>query len=236
VNYQTKMKLMRWNRKPFITYALLGITGFMYIVQEVMGGSTNPRVLVLLGAKVNELIILGDWYRLITPMFLHIGITHLLFNVLILYFLGIQLESIFGHWRFFLLYLFSAIAGNAASFAFNQNISAGASTALFGLFGSTLVLGKLFPSNPQIRAMAKNFSLLIALNLLFGIFSPNIDMAGHVGGLLGGYLLAYALTAPRAWEINKQRQFVYALIYVGVVAVLIFIGYSRLVPITRLFN
>lgn len=235
MNYQTQMKLKRWNRKPFIAYGLLGITGFMYVIQELLGGSTNQWVLIQLGAKVNELIVLGDWYRLITPMFLHIGITHLLFNGLILYFLGIQLEHIFGHWRFLLLYVFSAIAGNAASFALNQSVSAGASTALFGLFGSTLVLGKLFPSNMQIGAMAKNFSLLIVLNLVFGMFSTGVDMAGHIGGLIGGYLLAYALSAPRAWG-NKKQQITYALLYVAVVAAFIIVGYLRYMPLTQFFN
>lgn len=235
MNYQTQMKLKRWNRKPFIAYGLLGITGLMYVLQEIMGGSTNQWVLIQLGAKVNQLIVLGDWYRLITPMFLHIGITHLLFNALILYFLGIQLEHIFGHWRFLLLYVFSALAGNAASFAFNTSVSAGASTALFGLFGSTLVLGKLFPSNMQIGAMAKNFSLLIVLNLVFGLMSPGIDMAGHVGGLIGGYLLTYAISAPRAWG-NKKQQITYAFIYVGVVLVFILIGYARYMPIAQFFN
>lgn len=208
----------------------------MYLLQEAMGGSTNQFVLVQLGAKVNELIVAGEWWRLFTPMFLHIGITHLLFNGLVLYFLGIQLEMVFGHWRFFLLYVLSALAGNAASFALNQSISAGASTALFGLFGSTLVLGKLYPTNPQIGAMARNFSLLIVLNLVFGILSPGIDMAGHVGGLIGGYLLAYALSTPSTYNNSKKNQIKYALLYVGVVLVFLIIGYSRLAPLSGLFS
>lgn len=227
MNAQMRITLQRWNRKPFVAYTLLGITGFMYVLQEILGGSTNQWTLIRLGAKVNELIVMGDWYRLFTPMFLHIGITHLLFNGLILYFLGIQLEMVFGHWRFFVLYVLSALAGNAASFAFNPAVSAGASTALFGLFGSTLVLGKLFPGNPQIGAMARNFSLLIVLNLVFGLFSTGIDMAGHVGGLIGGYLLAYALSAPRAWEKNRKRQIRFALIYAAVIVVFIGIGFMR---------
>lgn len=236
MNAQMRITLQRWNRKPFVTYGMLGITGFMYLIQEILGGSTNQWTLIRLGAKVNELIVMGDWYRLFTPMFLHIGITHLMFNGLILYFLGIQLEMVFGHWRFFVLYIFSALAGNAASFAFNPAVSAGASTALFGLFGSTLVLGKLFPGNRQIGAMARNFSLLIVLNLVFGMFSTGIDMAGHVGGLVGGYLLAYALSAPRAWEKNRKRQIMFALIYVAVILVFLAIGYMRYASIIQLFN
>lgn len=235
MNYKTQMKWRRFNRKPFVTYTLLGITALMFLFQEFLGGSTNTFVLVRLGAKVNELIVLGDWYRLLTPMFLHIGLSHLLFNGLVIYFLGIQLESVFGHWRFFLLYVLSALAGNATSFAFNTSISAGASTALFGLFGSTIVLGKLFPGQPQIRAMSKNFSLLIVMNLLFGLFSPGIDMAGHIGGLVGGFMISYALSAPGTWRRDKKQQAIYAVGYLVLIIVLFVIGVTRYVPLSVLF-
>lgn len=230
------MKLQRLNRTPFITYALIGITGLMFLLQEILGGSTNTYVLIRLGAKVNQLIILGDWYRLFTPMFLHIGLAHLVFNGIVIYFLGIQLEAIFGHWRFLLLYIFSALAGNAASFAFNTNISAGASTALFGLFGSTLVLKKLFPGNMSMDALAKNFSLLIVMNLVFGLFSSGIDMAGHVGGLAGGYILAFALSAPGVWHRNTKQQILFAVIFVISILLLLLIGVSRYIPISALFS
>ncbi|MDZ7835864.1 MAG: rhomboid family intramembrane serine protease [Alkalibacterium sp.] len=222
-------------KEPYIAYGILALTGLMFLLQEVLGGSTNQWVLVQLGAKVNELIVLGDWWRLITPMFLHIGLTHILFNALIVYFLGIQLETIFGHWRFLALYFLSGVAGNAMSFALNPSVSAGASTAIFGLFGSTLVLVKLFPGHPQIKAMAKNFTLLIVLNLVFGLFSPNIDMAGHVGGLVGGYVATFALSTPRAWRTTKKQQLAYGALYAGILILLLVIGYSRFVPILNLF-
>ncbi|MGO1589129.1 MAG: rhomboid family intramembrane serine protease [Alkalibacterium gilvum] len=235
MNYKTQLKIERWKQGPFITYSILAITGFMYLLQEILGGSTSQWVLIKLGAKVNELIVLGDWFRLITPMFLHIGLTHILFNVLIVYFLGIQLESIFGHWRFLLLYFLSGIVGNATSFAFNSSISAGASTAIFGLFGSTLVLVKLFPGQPQMKAMAKNFTLLIVLNLVFGIFNSGIDMAGHIGGLVGGYLAAFALSTPTAWRTDKKQQLMYASLLFIVFLVLIIIGYNKYIPILNFF-
>lgn len=236
MNYKTKLKIERWKKGPFMAYSILTVTGLMFLLQELLGGSTNTWVLVRLGAKVNELIVMGDWYRLITPMFLHIGLMHIVFNGLIIYFLGIQLESVFGHWRFLALYFLSGIAGNATSFAFNQSISAGASTAIFGLFGSTLVLVKLFPGHPQIRAMSKNFTLLIVLNLMFGILSPNIDMAGHLGGLAGGYLAAFALSTPTAWRSNKKQQIIYAALLIALIVLLIGIGYSRYLPIMTLFS
>lgn len=222
---QTKMKMRRWQRKPFVTYGLLGLTVFMFLLQTLRGGSQNPFVLYELGAKVNELIVLGEWWRLITPVFLHIGVEHILLNGLIIYFLGIQVEAIIGHWRYLLLYMLSAIAGNAASFAFNQSISAGASTALFGLFGATLVLPKLFPNNYQVKEMSKSFLLLIIINLVFGLFSNGIDMAGHVGGLVGGYLTMYALSAPKAWISGVKVQAKYGGIYIILLSIILIIGW-----------
>lgn len=226
MNPQMKMSLRRWQRKPYVTYGLMVVTIFMFFLQTISGGSENPLVLVQFGAKVNQLIIFGEWWRLITPVFLHIGFEHILFNGVLIYFLGIQVEDIFGHWRYFLLYILSALAGNAASFAFNQSISAGASTALFGLFGATLALPKLFPNNYSIKEMSKRFMALIIINLVFGIFSSGIDMAGHIGGIAGGYLLTYALSAPNAWVSGLKVQGKYAAIYLIALIILLVIGWQ----------
>lgn len=226
MNPQMKMSLRRWQRKPYVTYGLMVVTIFMFFLQTISGGSENPLVLVQFGAKVNQLIIFGEWWRLITPVFLHIGFEHILFNGVLIYFLGIQVEDIFGHWRYFLLYILSALAGNVASFAFNQSISAGASTALFGLFGATLALPKLFPNNYSIKEMSKRFMALIIINLVFGIFSSGIDMAGHIGGIAGGYLLTYALSAPNAWVSGLKVQGKYAAIYLIALIILLVIGWQ----------
>ena len=143
MNQKSRRNIQKLQRTPFVTYGLLALTIIMFLLMTVNGVSQNILTLIYFGAKSNPAIVAGEWWRLITPMFLHIGFTHILFNGLIVYFLGSQLEMIIGHFRYFLLYLLSGILGNAASFAFNFSISAGASTAVFGLFASTIVLGKL---------------------------------------------------------------------------------------------
>ena len=75
-----KHALRNWRRMPFVTYGILAVTILMYLLMSFNGGSQNPYTLIIFGAKVNELIVVGDWWRLLTPMFLHIGFTHLLFN------------------------------------------------------------------------------------------------------------------------------------------------------------
>lgn len=223
---QFKMKARRFNNKPFVTYSILGLTIIMFLLQSFLGGSTNLLTLVRLGAKVNEFIIGGQYWRLITPMFLHIGMSHIVLNGIIIYFLGIQLEYVLGHWRFALIYLLSGVAGNAASFAFNESISAGASTALFGMFAATLVLGKLYPTKPQFKALARNYTVLIVLNVVFGLMSANVDNAGHLGGLIGGYFLTYAISAPYAWN-KKEKRIVCGVGYVLLLLLLIGIGWTQ---------
>lgn len=227
MDYQTQMKLRRFLRKPILTYAFLAIQIIVFFLMTIDGGSTSINTLIRYGAKFNPLIILGQWWRLITPMFLHIGAVHLIMNSVILYYLGSQLEGIFGHWRYFVIYFFSGIAGNVASFAFSEAVSAGASTALFGLFGSTIVLSKLYRGNPAIQIMARNFSLLILLNLLFGIFSSEVDLAGHMGGLAGGYLLSYVVTVPNIRFNLNRRRVIFGLLYAGLLIVLLLIGVGK---------
>lgn len=225
MEYRTQMKLKRFFRKPVVTYALLAIQILAFVLMTFDGGSTNIATLLKYGAKFNPYIVLGDWWRLITPMFLHIGFIHLLMNSVILYYLGEQLEGMFGHLRFAGIYLLSGIAGNLASFAFNDAISAGASTALFGLFGSTIMLGQTFKYNPAIQQMAKSFGTLIIINIVFGIFSSSIDMAGHLGGLLGGFLIATAISVPNPVKQWRNKRLIYGALFGVLVSILAYVGY-----------
>lgn len=179
--------------KPFVTYGLLAIMVVVFLVMTAMGGTTNPNTLVEFGAKYNPAIRAGEYWRLITPMFIHIGFTHILMNGITLYFIGEYVEQLFGHWRFLLIFLVSGIVGNLASFTFSYGLSAGASTAIFGLFGAFMMLGESFSKNPVITSMAKTFLLFIVLNIGTDLFVQGIDIAGHIGGLVGGFLVAYVV-------------------------------------------
>lgn len=221
-------KLEDLKRTSFVTYGILAITFFMYFVLSINGGSENTGTLIQYGAKVNELIYLGEWWRLITPIFLHIGFTHLVFNSLIIYFLGAEVEMIIGHFRYFILYFTSGILGNIASFALNNSVSAGASTAIFGIFASTLVLAKLYPYHTGIQLLSRNYLTLIILNVVFGLFSASTDNAGHIGGLVGGYLMMYALSSRNALNNPKKKRLIYAFAYVVVFILLLAIGYFKI--------
>ncbi|HAP5243350.1 TPA: rhomboid family intramembrane serine protease [Enterococcus faecalis] len=231
MNYQTEMKLKRLKNQPFITYALLGISIIVFLGLELTGGSENILNLVNWGAMVRPLVAQNyEYWRFITPMFLHIGFMHIILNMVTLYYIGAQVEAIYGHWRYLGIYLLSGIAGNIASFAFGtpNSVSAGASTALFGLFGAFVILGRHFRDNPAIMYMVQRYSMFIVINLLFNLFSSSVDMMGHVGGLIGGLLVATAFAVPNREEaFNKHERIMATLIFIFLVVICLLLGFKK---------
>lgn len=193
------MQIINKESKSYVTWVLLAVTIGVFIVESLVGGSQNYQTLLLMGAKTNNLVQAGQWWRLITPIFLHIGIFHIFMNGFTLLYVGQILEPMVGHWRFFVIYMLSGIMGNLASFAFGANnvISAGASTSLFGMFAAFLALGLIYRENRFLRELGKSFLGLIVINLLMDLTMSGIDIWGHVGGAVGGLLLGYALGLPK---------------------------------------
>src|SRR5690606_2824550 len=133
--------------------------------------------------KFNPLILEGEWWRFITPIFIHIGFLHLMMNTLALFYISGIVERIFGSIRFFIIYILAGISGTVASFIFNTHISAGASGAIFGCFGALLYFGYRHP-NLFFRTMGVNVFFILGLNLAFGFTVSGVDNAGHIGGLI----------------------------------------------------
>ncbi|WP_371687281.1 rhomboid family intramembrane serine protease [Micromonospora sp. KC723] len=136
----------------------------------------------------------GEWYRLVTAMFLHYGLVHLLLNMWALWVLGRDLEALLGPLRFLALYLVAGLGGNIAAYVFSapNTASAGASTAVFGLFAAVFVL---------MRRLGRDTSAILpilVINLIFTFTVPGISIPGHVGGLLTGAAMGWVLAyAPR---------------------------------------
>jgi rhomboid protease GluP len=186
-----------------VTFGLMGFTILVYLGQMLSQQLLGVDVLAAMGMKANSYIIQGQYYRLITPMFLHGSLAHIGFNMYGLYIVGRGLEKAYGHWRFFLLYMLAGFAGNTLSFLFSPAPSLGASTAIFGLFAAQ---GVYFYQNRRIyggqaTSVLGNIGVLIVINLAYG-FAPgtNIDNFGHLGGLLGGAV--YALLAGPVFAIE----------------------------------
>ncbi|KPL75282.1 hypothetical protein AC812_09660 [Bellilinea caldifistulae] len=159
-------------------------------------------LLAAYGAKVNPLITAGQYWRLITPMWLHGSILHIAFNMYALFIFGSNLERYYGHIRFLLLYLISGYAGNVISFMMTPRPSLGSSTAIFGLLAAQAVF--LYQNRQLIRnarSLLTSTLMIAAINLLLGT-SPGIDNWGHLGGLIGG--LAFAWSAGPIWTVQAD--------------------------------
>lgn len=164
----------------------------------------SDGVLQLLGWKENGLIAQGEYWRLLTAMFLHGNLVHIFFNGYALYILGPESERIYGTRRFLALYFLSGLMGSIASYAFSPNPAVGASGAIFGLIGGLATFYYLSRSvlGQYGRAQLQNMAFVIIINLMIGFSASGIDNYAHMGGLLGGALLGWLL-APRI-EVDQR--------------------------------
>jgi membrane associated rhomboid family serine protease len=136
----------------------------------------------------------GEWYRIVTAMFVHYGLLHLLLNMYALWILGRDLERVLGPMRFVALYLLAGLGGNVAAYLFAapNAATAGASTAVFGLMGAIFVILK------RLNLSVAPILPVIVINVIFTFTIPNISMAGHLGGLAVGAIVAAIMAyAPR---------------------------------------
>ncbi|MFA9559382.1 rhomboid family intramembrane serine protease [Evansella sp. AB-rgal1] len=182
--------------KPIFTYLLLALIMIMFTIVEYYGSSQDVATLIEFGAKFNPYIHEGEWWRFFSSMFLHIGFLHLMMNSLALYFLGSAVERIFGTFRFIFIYFLAGFLGSVASFAFNEQVSAGASGAIFGCFGALLYFG-LIHRRLFFRTMGMNVLVILAINLAFGFLVPMVDNGAHIGGLVGGFVASAIVGLPK---------------------------------------
>lgn len=193
-------------KRPLVTSTLITINMLLFLSMYIFGkGSTHVYTLLKFGAFQNELVLSGDYYRLITSAFLHIGFLHLLCNMYSLYVIGPQLEGFFGPKKYLAIYFVSAIAGNLLSMVFPHggSISAGASGAIFGLLGALLYFGYHYRVYLG-GVMRSQIIPLIILNLGLGFMVNGINNAAHIGGLIGGVLAAMAMGVP--YKSTKEEK------------------------------
>ncbi|MFS1664023.1 rhomboid family intramembrane serine protease [Streptococcus sp. zg-JUN1979] len=192
-----------------VTMGLLGLTTLIFLMMQVLYPTSSHSGLVGLqfGAMYGDLIKVypAQIWRLVSAIFVHFGWEHFLLNALTLYFLGQMAESIWGSARFLLLYMLSGIMGNVITLVFTPNvIAAGASTAIFGLFAAIIVLA-YYGQNPYLKQLGRSYQLLIGLNLLMNLVTPGVSLAGHLGGLLGGGLIAVYLPSLAEGALFEKK-------------------------------
>ena len=183
-------------KNPIITYGIMIVCLIMLVVMYIDGNPNNINTLIKYGANVDTLTKNGEYFRLFTCMFLHIGIIHFVLNMYSLYILGPQVESFFGKIKYLFIYLFSGMCGSILSIAFSHNvISAGASGAIFGLLGCILYFGYYYRAYLGNIVRSQILPIII-LNLGIGFMISGIDNAAHIGGLLGGIIASMAVGVP----------------------------------------
>ena len=174
---------------PYVTYALIAANVVMFILQKAVPGLYESLVLY-----PPRIAVGGEYYRLATSAFLHADVMHILFNMWALYVVGPALENWLGRTRFIGLYALSAIGGSVLVYLLGAERAAtlGASGAIFGLFGATLVVSR------KLNFDAKWVVGLIVINLVITFVVPGISWQGHVGGLVTGAAVgaAYAYAPP----------------------------------------
>ncbi|KGX88878.1 rhomboid family protein [Pontibacillus litoralis] len=189
--------------KPMMTYLLIAINLFLFAYIEWNGASTDTLTLIEFGAKYNPAILDGEWWRILSSMFIHIGFLHITLNMLALHVLGTAVEKMFGSIRFLFIYFIGGIVGGLASFAFTPNVAAGASGAIYGLFGALLFFGvvyrKLF-----FQTIGSNVIFILLLNIGFSMIIPQVDNSAHLGGLIGGFLATSFVHFPHKREVARQ--------------------------------
>ncbi len=192
----TSTHLVIAGKKPRLTFIILGLTVLVYLAQMLTESALGVDIPAALGLKQNALILQGQLWRLITPVFLHGSILHLALNMYALVILGRSLEVIYGYWRFLLLYLIGGFAGNVVSFLFSPAPSLGSSTAIFALIAAeaVYVYQNRAYYGPRARPILMNILFVAMLNFVIGL-SPGIDNWGHLGGFTAGLAFA-ALGGP----------------------------------------
>jgi rhomboid protease GluP len=198
--------------RVYVTPLLVGVNVLVFALMVLSGvNPVDPTIPDLLrwGADFGPQSIGGEWWRLLTCIFVHIGIVHILFNMWVLIVAGPLVERMIGNVGFLLLYLFAGLCGSLASLFWNPMlVSAGASGAIFGIYGA--LLGLLLPQYRSIPAgvlaQLRNSGLgFLLYNLLFGLINPHIDSAAHIGGLIGGFFCGMVLSQPFTAEALARR-------------------------------
>lgn len=185
------------NSHQAVTLALVAINVVVYLAEVLLSGlrlDISTQVLIDMGAMF-PLYVTGpaDLWRFVTPMFLHMDLMHLLFNMVALYSVGMVLERILGKAGFLALYFVGGITGNVASYAWGLfaeggiTVSAGASTSVFGLFVAVALLVVVARGNRRyLSAYSKGMLAVILVNVAYSLLVPGISISGHLGGAIGG--------------------------------------------------
>ncbi|MBQ9024344.1 MAG: rhomboid family intramembrane serine protease [Bacilli bacterium] len=222
---EKREKLMK-NKKPIITLSLISINVIIFVLMYLFGsGSLSTKTLIDFGANYIPYTKAGEYYRLLTSAFLHIGIIHLVLNMYSLFIIGTHIEFFYGKLKYIFIYLYSAIIGSLFTVILSttNTVAAGASGAIFGLLGAMLYFGYHYRGYIG-NAIISQVVPIVLLNLFFGFITPGIGNAAHIGGLIGGYIVSMAVGFDND---NKTSKIHGTIISIILLLFLIYISFFR---------
>ena len=191
------VKNMNKKDKPLVSYILIAVNIIIFALMYLIGnGSEDSQTLINFGANMGALTKNGEYFRLISCAFLHIGVLHLVCNMYSIYAVGPTVEYFYGKLKFIFIYFYSAIIASLFVLIFQGDgvVTTGASGAIFGLMGALLYFGYSYRGYMGNRAISSVVSVII-INLFIGFTTPGISNAAHIGGLIGGLAMSYMLGA-----------------------------------------
>ncbi len=185
----------RMRRLPLVTVVILVVLVVIFLAEVRVGALASREAIVAMGALARERVAAGEYWRLLTAPWLHGGVDHLVGNGIALFILGMLCEAAFGRVQFVLLYVLSGLAGSVVSLAVSVGPSVGASGAIFGLQGAAIMLFRLHRDRLLVRDRRVGFVLLVwaIYSIAGGLMQPFIDNGAHIGGAVGGALIARRL-------------------------------------------
>ncbi|WP_424556570.1 rhomboid family intramembrane serine protease [Sulfurovum sp.] len=205
-----------------LTYILIAASSIVYLFSAFFSRSLvdmDMQTLVDMGALFGPLTVLkGEWWRLLSAMFLHGGMTHLLMNMFSLYIVGRGVEMYFDTKSYLSIYFFSGIIGGLVSLYMHPvSVGVGASGAIFGVFGA--LAGFFLAHRDRIashsKAFMKDFGVIIAINLVIGLSIPSIDVSAHIGGLVIGFIGGFVLSKNPKWLLTYNTMMILLIIAIA---------------------
>lgn len=215
-----------------VTSTLMIINIIVFVLMTLNGGSQSIENLIKFGANSKILVAQGQWWRLFTASFIHIGFFHILFNMYFFYSLGPLFERLFGSVNFLIIYLIAGVFGNLLSFAFGSpyTVSAGASTSLYGMLGLAIGMMATYKNDEIIRSFGASFISVVVINVVYSLLAPGVGVYGHLGGFIAGFLLA-GIFPILGRELQSPRRLVSALVLLGASFALYRIGTKSMIGV-----
>ncbi len=229
-----QFRVRQFGGRVVVTWLLLIINALLWLSMEISGGSTSTDTLRKFGALYTPYVVSGDYWRLFSAMFLHVGMMHFINNAAGMIIFGVWAERLYGHYQFLVIYILSGLFGSLASlWLTDSSMSAGASGAIFGISGALIAhfLRNRAKIEPVYKQVLVALLIMSGINLFIGFALPSIDNWAHMGGLFSGLILGYFLDPTTSGSLKSR--FLRKIKIIGILALALTILFMGILLVTE---